>query len=190
MSYLELQDLTKHFTKREGLLGMNSTKVKAVGGVSLNLERGEILGLVGENGSGKSTLSRLIMQLLEPTAGTVKNHTMFQVEDLKTHFQTRDVVMRAVDGVSFSLDKGQTIGIVGGSGCGKSVTCYSLLGLIPDLTKEFSSYAFTPRCDFATDSCREAAIELKALDDANHRTAYLRRQTKDIQLGQESASLS
>ena len=190
MSYLDLQNLTKHFTKREGLLGINSTKVKAVDGVSLDLEKAEILGLVGENGRRKSTLSRLIMQLLEPTAGSVKNHTMLQVEDLQTHFHTGDVVMRAVDGVSFSLDKGQTIGIVGKSGCGKSVTCYSSLGLIPDLTKEFSSYTFTPRCDLATDLCREAAIELKTLDDANHRTACLRRQTKDIQLSQERASLS
>ena len=56
---------------------------------------------------------------------------MLQVEDLKTHFHTRDGIVRAVDGVSFSLDKGQTIGIVGESGSGKSVTCYSLLGLIP-----------------------------------------------------------
>ncbi|MFT4638460.1 MAG: oligopeptide transport system ATP-binding protein [Verrucomicrobiales bacterium] len=56
---------------------------------------------------------------------------MLKVEDLRTHFHTRDGIVRAVDGVSFSLEKGQTIGIVGESGCGKSVTCYSLLGLIP-----------------------------------------------------------
>ena len=56
---------------------------------------------------------------------------MLKVEDLKTHFHTRDGVVRAVDGVSFTLEKGQTIGIVGESGSGKSVTCYSLLGLIP-----------------------------------------------------------
>ena len=56
---------------------------------------------------------------------------LLEVADLKTHFHTRDGVVRAVDGVSFNLDRGQTIGIVGESGSGKSVTCYSLLQLIP-----------------------------------------------------------
>ena len=53
------------------------------------------------------------------------------VQNLKVHFHTRDGIVRAVDGVSFSVEKGQTVGIVGESGSGKSVTCYSLLGLIP-----------------------------------------------------------
>ncbi len=56
---------------------------------------------------------------------------LLDVTDLRTWFHTRDGVVRAVDGVSFSVDKGQTVGIVGESGSGKSVTCYSLLKLIP-----------------------------------------------------------
>ncbi len=55
---------------------------------------------------------------------------LLQVEGLKTHFFTRDGVVRAVDGVSFSVDPGETLAIVGESGCGKSVTSLSILRLI------------------------------------------------------------
>jgi oligopeptide transport system ATP-binding protein len=57
--------------------------------------------------------------------------TLLDVTDLRTHFFTREGVVRAVDGVSFSLEKGKTLGIVGESGCGKSVTALSIMGLIP-----------------------------------------------------------
>jgi oligopeptide transport system ATP-binding protein len=56
---------------------------------------------------------------------------LLEVRDLKTHFFTREGVVRAVDGVSFTLEKGKTLGLVGESGCGKSVTALSIMGLIP-----------------------------------------------------------
>jgi peptide/nickel transport system ATP-binding protein len=53
------------------------------------------------------------------------------VRDLRTHFYTRDGVVKAVDGVSLALDRGETLGIVGESGCGKSVTALSIMRLVP-----------------------------------------------------------
>lgn len=56
---------------------------------------------------------------------------LLSVEDLRTHFFTVDGVTRAVDGVSFTVNPGETLGIVGESGCGKSVTALSILRLLP-----------------------------------------------------------
>jgi len=56
---------------------------------------------------------------------------LLEVDGLKTYFFTREGVVQAVDGISFEVEKGKTLGIVGESGCGKSVTALSLMGLIP-----------------------------------------------------------
>jgi oligopeptide transport system ATP-binding protein len=56
---------------------------------------------------------------------------LLTVRDLSTHFFTREGVVHAVDGVSFDVEKGRTLGIVGESGCGKTVTALSIMGLIP-----------------------------------------------------------
>ncbi len=57
---------------------------------------------------------------------------LLEVRDLRTHFKTDDGEFAAVDGVSFSVDAGRTLAIVGESGCGKSVTSLSIMGLVPD----------------------------------------------------------
>ncbi len=56
---------------------------------------------------------------------------VIEVNDLRVWFHTRDGITRAVDGVSFAVERGETLGIVGESGCGKSVTFYAMLGLLP-----------------------------------------------------------
>src|SRR5690625_5047255 len=56
---------------------------------------------------------------------------LLQVKNLKTHFNTDEGTVKSVDGVSFDMESGQTLAIVGESGCGKSMTAFSITGLVP-----------------------------------------------------------
>ncbi|MEU7823902.1 dipeptide ABC transporter ATP-binding protein [Catellatospora sp. NPDC049133] len=70
---LEVRDLVKHFPIRQGIVFKRTIgQIKAVDGVSLDLHKGETLGIVGESGCGKSTLAKLLMNLEKPTSGEVR----------------------------------------------------------------------------------------------------------------------
>ena len=60
----------------------------------------------------------------------VPKSTLLEINDLKTHFFFDEGVVKAVDGVSYSIEKGKTLGVVGESGCGKSVTVQSILNIV------------------------------------------------------------
>ena len=69
---LVVENLRKHYPIRKGLLGRQVGAVRALDGASFTIPRGEVLGVVGESGSGKSTLGRLVLRLIEASAGTVQ----------------------------------------------------------------------------------------------------------------------
>ena len=78
MSLLEVKDLKVHFPVRRGLLSGPQSFVRAVDGVSFDVQPGEPVGLVGESGCGKTTLGRAVIRLIEPTDGQIR----FEQEDI------------------------------------------------------------------------------------------------------------
>jgi oligopeptide/dipeptide ABC transporter ATP-binding protein len=91
---LEVRDLKKYFPIYGGIISRVVAQVQAVDGVSFAIRKGEVLGLVGESGCGKTTVGRLILRLIEPTAGQVlfegRNIADFsssKLRDIKRHMQ-------------------------------------------------------------------------------------------------------
>ena len=94
-----------------------------------------------------------------PTAApAAATRPLLEIDDLRTWFFTRDGIVRAVDGVSFSVLPGETLAIVGESGCGKSVTALSVLRLIA-----------SPPGRIVSGAIRFAGRDLLALSDAEMR---------------------
>lgn len=65
-------------------------------------------------------------------SSTVENDVLLELKNLKTHFHTHDGVVRAVDGVNLTLKRGRTLGIVGESGCGKTILTRSIMRIVPE----------------------------------------------------------
>lgn len=82
---------------------------------------------------------------------------LLKVEGLATHFHTRDGVVKAVDEISFSVRKGEILGLVGESGCGKSVTSLSIMGLVPHPGKVERGKVIFDGQDLSTMSKKELA---------------------------------
>ncbi|HAX37552.1 MAG: oligopeptide ABC transporter ATP-binding protein [Spirochaetes bacterium GWD1_61_31] len=91
---LRLVDLKKHFiphqTLLKSLVGKPKRVIKAVDGLTFNIRRGEIFGLIGESGSGKTTTGKLVMKLLEPTSGQL----IFNEEDVTNSTRERTIRYR------------------------------------------------------------------------------------------------
>ena len=75
----------------------------------------------------------------------INNNKVLEINDLKTYFYTDDGIVKAVDGVSFDLKKGETLGIVGETGSGKSVTALSILRLIAEPPGKIVNGEITPK---------------------------------------------
>src|SRR5438067_10910307 len=108
---VDVKGLKVYFPIKGGILNRTVAQVKAVDGVELFIRQGETLGLVGESGCGKSTTGRAILQLIKPTAGTVKlnNVDLTKLSPAEVRKKRAEMQMVFQDPFS-SLDPRYTIG--------------------------------------------------------------------------------
>lgn len=108
---LQVKDLKTHFPIKGGILKRTIGHVKAVDDISLDIFKGETLGIVGESGSGKSTLGRTILRLLDPTEGQIifNGHDITKLSTPKMRKHRRDMQMVFQDPYA-SLNQRMTIG--------------------------------------------------------------------------------
>lgn len=87
---------------------------------------------------------------------TISQQPLLEINNLKTYFDTFDGTVRAVDGVSLEIQPGKTLGLVGESGCGKSVTAHSILRLLPPKSSRIADgeILFHRQADKALDADR------------------------------------
>jgi ABC-type oligopeptide transport system ATPase subunit len=95
---VRVRDLVKHFPIRGGIMQRTIATVQAVDGVSFDVRRGETLGLVGESGCGKTTVGRLVLRLIEPTAGSIQfdgtEITTLKGADLKPYRRRMQIIFQ------------------------------------------------------------------------------------------------
>ncbi len=113
---VELSHLTKRFRVQQGVFARGKAEVHAVEDVSLTVRRGETLGIVGESGCGKSTTARLILRLLDPTAGTIRfdGRDITKLSQRQLRPLRREMQMIFQDPYS-SLNPRKTVGQIVGS---------------------------------------------------------------------------
>src|SRR6478736_4754893 len=90
-----------------------------------------------------------------PAAGGASGDPLLVVKDLRVHFPTDDGVVKAVDGLSYTVARGQTLGIVGESGSGKSVSSSAIMGLFHGSSAQLSGNIFLNGTDILTLSEKE-----------------------------------